>query len=144
MKARDVMTSPVITVQPQTPVHATTALLLAHGFTAVPVVDRQSHVVGIVTEADLARDQVRPEGWPPGQPEPAATTGEVMTRSPLAMSPDSDLADLVSVMLASGIRSVPIVDDGRLVGIVSRRDVLAVIVRGELSAERVWLPGAGA
>jgi CBS domain-containing protein len=52
MKARDVMTSPVLTLSPATPVPAAAAFLHAHGFTAAPVVDDSGQLVGIVTEAD--------------------------------------------------------------------------------------------
>lgn len=140
MKARDVMSSPVITLRPDTPVMAASALLASHGFTAAPVVDERRRVIGIVTEADLVRDQIPPEGWPPEAVRDRSGTpvGEVMTGSPTSMSPESDVAELVSVMLGTRIRSVPIVDDGDLVGIVSRRDVLRVVARGELTSEDVW------
>ena len=55
MKARDVMTSPVITVDPNMPVPAAAALLSSRGFTAAPVVDADGQLVGIVSEADLVR-----------------------------------------------------------------------------------------
>jgi len=59
------------------------------------------------------------------------------------VQPDADLTDLVSLMLEAGIRSMPILDDGQLVGIVSRRDVLRVVARGELTSEDVWRRRAG-
>jgi CBS domain-containing protein len=59
------------------------------------------------------------------------------------MAPESDVAELVSFMLGSRIRSVPVVDDGDLVGIVSRRDVLRAVARGELTSEDVWRRRAG-
>jgi CBS domain-containing protein len=68
---------------------------------------------------------------------------EVMTGAPVGMQPDADLTDLVSLMLEAGIRSMPILDDGQLVGIVSRRDVLRVVARGELTSEDVWRRRAG-
>lgn len=134
MRAIDVMTSPVIAVRPETPVQAAAALLASHGFTAAPVVDAEGALLGIVTEADLMRGRVRPEGWPA---VPEATVGTVMTGSPLVMRPEDDLADVVTLMLDAPVRTVPIVDEGRLVGIVSRRDVLRVVARGELSSQAV-------
>ncbi|HSL09286.1 MAG TPA: CBS domain-containing protein [Pseudonocardiaceae bacterium] len=145
MKARDVMSSPVITVRPDTPVRAVAALLASHGYTAAPVVDA-GRIIGIVTEANLMRGQIPPEGWlRPGtwdKPIPQ-TVREVMTGAPVGMQPDADLTDLVSLMLETGIRSMPILDDGQLVGIVSRRDVLRVVARGELTSEDVWRRRAG-
>jgi CBS domain-containing protein len=56
-----------------------------------------------------------------------------MTGTPVGMSPDADLADVVSLMLEANVRSVPVIDDGALVGIISRRDVLRAVARGELT-----------
>lgn len=146
MKARDVMSSPVITVRPETPIRAAAALLVSHGYAAAPVVDDDGHVVGIVAEEDLVRGQIPPEDWQrPGtwdKPVPQAVR-EVMIGAPLGTQPDTDLTDLVSLMLEARVRSLPIVDDGQLVGIVSRRDVLRVVARGELTSEDVWRRRAG-
>lgn len=136
MKAADIMTSPVITLRPSTPVPAAAALLVAHGFTAAPVVDRARHVLGIVTEADLIRHRILPEGWTFAEGVvPLVAT--VMTPVPVVMRPEDDVADVVSFMLDADVRSVPIVDDGVLVGIVSRRDVLRCVARGELTGAQV-------
>ena len=62
MRARDVMTSPVITLRPGAPVQAAAALLCSHGFTAAPVVDAGGALVGIATEADLVRGRIVPDG----------------------------------------------------------------------------------
>ncbi|MCE3553138.1 CBS domain-containing protein [Pseudonocardia sp. RS11V-5] len=135
LRADDVMSSPVVTVRTGTPIAPAAALLAAHGYTAAPVVDTEGRVLGIVTEADLVRDRFRPEGWPEGRPP--ESVDDVMSGTPLSMRPEDDLADVVSLMLAAHVRSVPIVDDGDLVGIVTRRDALRVIAREEHSAEQV-------
>ncbi|MFC4950762.1 HPP family protein [Pseudonocardia sp. GCM10023141] len=136
MKARDVMSSPVITVRPDTPGFAAAALLAAHGFTAVPVVDATGRIIGMATEADLIRGRIVPEGWTV-EPESEPTVREVMTESPISRRPDDDLADVVADLLDHHIRSVPIVDGDRLVGIVSRRDVLRCVARRELNSDQV-------
>lgn len=141
MKARDVMSNPVIILRPDTPAHAAAALLVSHGFTAAPVVDAERHVIGIATEADLMRGRVMPEGVLDEQPEP--TVAAVMTSSPIAMRPDDDLAEVVAAMLDSRIRSVPIIEDGELVGIVTQRDVLRVVARRELTSDDVRQRRAG-
>jgi predicted transcriptional regulator len=136
MRARDVMSSPVITLRPDTPLHGAAALLISHGFSAAPVVTAEGRVVGIATEADLLRGRITPEGGTaPQRPEP--TVAMVMTESPLAFQPDDDLADVVSLMLDRRVRTVPIIDDGRLVGVVSRRDVLRCVARRELTSADV-------
>ena len=134
MKTRDVMTSSVITVSPDTPVPTAATLLYSHGFTAAPVVDADGQIIGIVTEADLARSPVVPDWWMI-QREPDPTVGQVMTSEPRVMHPEDDLADVVAVMLDSSIRSIPIVEDGELVGIVTRQDVLRVVASRQLIFE---------
>jgi CBS domain-containing protein len=135
MKARDVMSSPVITLRPDTPARAAAALLISHGFTAAPVVEAEG-VIGIATEADLMRARIVPDGWVVEEgPEP--TVAAVMTPAPETMRPEDDLADVAALMLDRRIRSVPIVDGGRLVGIVSRRDVLRCIARRERTSAEV-------
>jgi CBS domain-containing protein len=132
------MTSPVITMPADTPVAAAAALLAAHGFTAAPVVDKQGRVVGIASETDLVRGRIQPEGWQAApRLGPGATVGDVMTRAPVLMPPEADLSDLVSLMLEAQVRSIPIVSDGELVGIVTRRDILRVIARGERTSAEV-------
>jgi CBS domain-containing protein len=136
MRARDVMTSPVITLRPDAPVRGAAALLCSHGFTAAPVVDAAGALVGIASEADLMRGRIVPDGWVMA-PAPDPTVQEVMTPAPAAMRPEDDLADVVALMLDARLRSVPLVDDGKLVGIVTRRDVLRVVARRELTSEDV-------
>ena len=135
MKTRDVMSSPVITVGPETPISVAAQLLVSHSYAAAPVV-QDGRMIGIVTEANLLRDQVRPEDWlRPAiwdKPRPQ-TVRQVMAGTPDGMSPDADLADVVSLMLEANIRSIPVVDDGALVGIISRRDVLRAVATGALT-----------
>jgi CBS domain-containing protein len=133
MRARDVMSRPVVFLRPRVPADVAAALLVAHGFTAAPVVDDDGRVIGIATEKDLVRGRIVPDGWTADeQPEPFVA--DVMTHDPICKGPDDDLAGVVSVMFDYGIRSVPIVDGGRLVGIVSRRDVLRLVARGEAAS----------
>lgn len=136
MLARDVMSSPVITVRPDTPLHAAAALLVSHGFTAAPVADGGGRVVGIVGEADLVRGRIVPDGWAVDE-LPEQTVAAVMTSPPTVVPPDQDLAEVVALMLDSRHRTVPVVEHGRLVGVVTRRDVLRVVARRELSSEDV-------
>ena len=93
-------------------------------------------LVGIASEADLMRGRIVPDGWV-AESEPDPTVGEVMTPTPVGMGPEDDLADVTALMLDARVRSVPIVEDGRLVGIVTRRDVLRVVARRELTSNDV-------
>lgn len=137
MRARDIMTNPVITVRPETPVKEAAATLAEHGFTAVPVVDGDDRLIGIVTEADLVRDRVPRDPRAlchPGAVADTVTTtkvGEVMTTPAVAMGPGTDVAVLAKALLEAGHRSMPIVDGARVVGIVTRRDIVRVIARDD-------------
>lgn len=136
MRARDIMTSPVITVTPETTIKNAAALLAEHGFTALPVVDADERLVGIVTEADLMRDRIPRDPralihpGPTSPDSPVTTTvGEVMTAPAVAMGAGTDVATLAAALLDAHQRAMPIVDGARLVGIVTRRDIVATIAR---------------
>jgi CBS domain-containing protein len=84
----DVMTQAVITTTPQAPVKQAAALLATNGFTALPVVDQDDQLVGVVNEQDVVRDRIPPDArsrlWHPEQdsPDPPRTVGEVMSPPP--------------------------------------------------------------
>jgi CBS domain-containing protein len=136
MQARQIMTTPVLTVRPETTVREAATLLLEHQITAAPVLDAGGELIGIVSESDLVvdrfghdpRNQVRPvQDEPPGP----QTVGEVMTTPVIALGPSADAADLAETMLGSDVRSIPIVEGATVIGIVSRRDLLRTLVRDD-------------
>jgi CBS domain-containing protein len=136
MRIKDVMSSPVMTVTPTTRIKQAAAMLVRHGFNAVPVVDN-GELVGIVSEADLLPLESSPDPrahvlrWPPLVGSTPQLVGEVMTREVLALPPDADAADAARLMLDNGVKSIPVVLGGRVVGIVTRRDLLAVLARSD-------------
>lgn len=128
MQAQDVMNRAVITIRPHMPVAAAAALLVARGVTSAPVVTAEGMLRGIVSEADLLR--ARPVVDVTEQTtEDAVTAADVMTPQPVTVRPTDELADVAALLLDRGVRAVPVVDGGRLVGILSRRDVLGLIAR---------------
>ncbi|GAA4549959.1 hypothetical protein GCM10023175_39110 [Pseudonocardia xishanensis] len=109
----------LVTVAPGTPCSRAVELLLANRFTALPVVEPDGTLVGIVSEADLLRDPLAGErGVPP------RTVAGAMTRSPTVLYPDTALAQARSLVVDRGFRVLPVVDGGRLVGVLSRSDLL--------------------
>jgi CBS domain-containing protein len=137
VRVRDAMSSPAISLKAEVPTTVAAALLVSHGYTAAPVVDADAQVIGVATEADLVRGRVVPDGWTVAeQSEP--TVQEIMTGAPVVVGAGDDLTDVVTTMLDHGIRSVPVVDDGRLVGVLTRRDVLRLVARGTLTSEGAW------
>ena len=137
MQVRDVMTRDVLTVGPETSAKYAAEVMATRGFAAIPVVDDQDHVLGIVAEADVLRDRLpedprlhlRRGNQEP--PVPPLLVEGVMTRDVRCVEATDDLADVTRLVLEHQLRSVPVVDDDRLVGIVSRRDLLQALVRSD-------------
>ena len=139
MKARDVMTKNVRTVNLMTPVRKIAQLMISRRISAVPVVDKRRKVLGIVSEGDLLRrteaGTERRRSWWSGFFEETsdqardyaksrgAYARDVMTRSVVAVSSATDVAAIADVMEKLRIKRVPVVNGGKLVGIVSRRDL---------------------
>ena len=136
MLVRDVMTTQVVTVRPQARVKEAIELLDDHQITAMPVVDGEGRLVGVVSEADVLRDALMPDRRTHEIPVQVAgrtrslTVNDVMTHLPMSVTTDADLAVAASVLVDTAIKSLPVVDDdGRVVGMVSRRDVIAVLAK---------------
>jgi len=131
MRAREIMTKSVLTVLPTATVGKASEMLTYRGFSALPVVDAQGTLVGIVTEADLIRNRFPEQSGDPaavGQ-SPARIVADVMTAPAVAVSHDAEISVLARVMLGEHRRCVPIVDGTRLVGVVTRRDMVRVLSR---------------
>ncbi|MGM1065265.1 CBS domain-containing protein [Saccharothrix sp. Mg75] len=113
------MTRPVYTVEPTTTVRAASALLVDHGFSALPVVEPGGLLTGIVSGSDLLVANLGRTG---------ATVGEVMT-SPVVSAPlTASPSELASAILGHRLRCLPVVDAlGCVVGVVSRGDLLRVL-----------------
>lgn len=129
MKAREIMTSPAVTVRGTTPVTVAARILAEQGFAAVPVVDEDDALVGIASEADLLRERIRPDPRIYGPRAPSADrsvlVSSVMTTPVVSVTPGADAADAVKTMLEENIRCLPVVDGYRVVGVITRRDLLA-------------------
>lgn len=89
------------------------------GFGSVPVVDRDRHVLGIVSEFDLLRALMEEH------PLQQVTAGQLMTPNPVTVSPDTPAMDLIRLLEEKHLIRMPVVDaEGKLVGVVARRDIL--------------------
>jgi CBS domain-containing protein len=139
MRASEFMTADVLTVSPDTPVKDAAQLLAERGVTAVPVVDNDGHLVGVVSEADLLRGRVEPDprrhlGSVPVDEGPVPhEVSEVMTRDVVALPDTADESDFARLMVRRQLKTVPVVSGERLVGIVSRRDLLRHLARDDAS-----------
>ncbi|MFD1546063.1 CBS domain-containing protein [Nonomuraea guangzhouensis] len=144
----DVMTAKAVTVTARTPFKDIAETLITGGISAVPVLDDDGHVIGMVSEADLLRkeefrEQFYREGYQPplrarlrhpkGKKKAAGdTAAELMTSPPITVSPEASAVLAARLMDAHDVKRLVVVDqDGRLAGIVSRRDLIKVFLRGD-------------
>ncbi len=121
-KAADIMTTNVITAKKDMVLTDVIALLLRWHISAMPVVDDEDRMVGIVSEIDLVNLTFDGNAGD-------TIVEEVMVTDIVSFSPDTELADLVQSFSKRHLRRVPIIDKGKVVGIVSRRDILREMLR---------------
>jgi CBS domain-containing protein len=115
MKVKEIMTTPVVTASPGTPLGDVARLLRTHRISGVPVTDDGGAVVGLVSEHDLMTRQGR-------------TVAEVMTVAVVTVTEDADVDDVRDLLVDRRIRRVPVLAGQRLAGIVSRSDIVALLV----------------
>lgn len=168
LTVRDVMTQPVKTVRPETPLKDVARLLIDGGISGVPVVGALGTVVGVVSEADfLIKEQgagavhhrrletLLGEGAEVRaqlDKVTASTAGQAMTAPAVTVPPTCAIVDAASIMTSRRINRLPVVDDDRLVGIVTRADLvraylrtdeeLAQTIRDEVLLRILWLDPA--
>ncbi|AFS79446.1 CBS domain-containing protein [Gottschalkia acidurici 9a] len=145
MKAKDIMETSVITVDPDTTIEELAKVLTENNISGVPVVENEK-IIGIVTEGDLLHKEVNPKT--PGvysvmggfaylkefekyklelQKLSAHKASEIMTTKLELVTEDTEIKEIASIMINKNINRVPVVRDGKLVGIVSRADVLKTL-----------------
>jgi CBS domain-containing protein len=142
VNAGEIMSTKVISVSPDTPGRAVARLLFTHGISAVPVVDKQGAPLGMVSEGDLmprneAEREARRDWWlqvlSEGEdinPEfvrylrKDRTAGEIMIKPIITVSENAELTEVAELLSRNKIKRVPVLRDGRMVGIVSRADLV--------------------
>jgi CBS domain-containing protein len=145
MRAMDVMTPDVITVDPDMTVQALAKLLSERGISGAPVVDSSGRMAGIVSEGDLLhraelgtdqRREARNSWWLDHFAEGAArdyvkshgrTVKDIMTSDVAAVSEETELAEIAMLLESRRIKRVPVVRDGKVVGIVSRSNLVRAL-----------------
>ncbi len=142
LKARDIMTSDVIKIQPESTVKELARLLIDHKISGVPVVDKENKIVGIVTENDLIRKNKRlhiptvirlfdayillDSGKVEEEIKKMAGTivDEICTRKVVSITEDTSLEEIATIMSEQHIHLLPVLRDDSVVGIVGKEDVV--------------------
>ncbi|HEY8294243.1 MAG TPA: CBS domain-containing protein [Micrococcaceae bacterium] len=112
--ARGIMSHPVVTVPPGLEVGEIAGLIRKHRISGIPVVDPEDHVLGLVSEYDLLA-------------KTGATAAEIMTTAVISVSPDTAISDVRHLLVSQRIGRLPVLSGGRLAGIISRGDLVALL-----------------
>lgn len=141
MLVSDAMTRTVVTIGAGATLKDAARKLAAHSITAMPVVAEDGRVVGVLSEADVLRDTLVADqrshlSLVSVAEHPAGTyVVDVMTTLPMVVEPETDLAEAARLMTDTAVKSLPVVDRGVLVGVVSRTDVIALLARSDVQVE---------
>ena len=149
VRVKDIMTRNVITVSPEMEIAHAAKLLLEKGINGVPVVDAIGKLVGIICQSDLiAQQKSLPipsvftllDGFFPltsmkhlekAVKKMAATTvADAMTSNPVTVRPETGIEKLASLMVDKNFHTLPVVDEGQLVGVVGKGDILRILMSG--------------
>ena len=149
LKAKDIMTKNVISVTPDTGITEVAGLLLQKHINGVPVVDEKGNLVGIICQSDLIAQQKKlplPSFFnlldtfipidSPGKIErevekiSAVRAEQAMTPDPVTVDSQTDLEEIAAIMVNRNLHTLPVVEEGRLVGIIGKEDVLRTIMPG--------------
>jgi CBS domain-containing protein len=118
MVAKNIMTRKVITIDPATAIKELAKVLSRSRISGVPVVDKKGKILGIVSEADIIGKKGR-------------QVKSIMSSEVISVTEETPVAEIAVLMTAHRIKRVPVVRDGKLVGIISRGDIVSAVARGE-------------
>jgi CBS domain-containing protein len=143
MRARELMSTPVVIVSPEANLKEVAERMVAHRVSGVPVVDHSGRLVGIISGSDLVSKLEYEENGQglvglldhlahavgADRKLHARTAAELMTPGVVSAAPDASVRELVHLMTSHGVNRIPIVETGRVIGIVTRADILRTLVR---------------
>jgi CBS domain-containing protein len=126
IEVKDLMSSPVITITKKDTVEQAAKIMSRKNFGSIVVTDTKKKLIGIITERDIVKRIVAMNRLPS-----EVRVEEIMSHPVLTFAPDGDIKEAANLMKQHGIRRLVIVDKGKMVGIVTSRDLLDEIVMGE-------------
>jgi CBS domain-containing protein len=122
MIARDIMTHKVYTIRPEATAQEVAQLLDQHRISGVPVVNADNHIIGVVTEADIISKVTR-EGL---------CVADIMSTEPIVIDEEMPVGDIAALLTERKIKRVPVVCGSKIIGIVSRADIVQAVAQGHL------------
>jgi CBS domain-containing protein len=125
LKARDIMTRPVLSARKNASARDIALQLLSGLFSGMPVTDEDGRVIGMVTEYDLLGNICE------GKELSKLTAEDIMSENPVTADINTPIRDIQNIMLDKNIIRLPITEEGRLVGIVARCDILRAYIEPE-------------
>jgi CBS domain-containing protein len=137
MRVKDIMTTRVRTAAAAATLKETAAALTEHGVSGLPVVDETGHVVGVISEADIVAKEAGlalPDTFA-DEKTLARTVAEAMTAPPVTVHPQAPVCEAARLMTERSVKRLPVVEGDRLVGIVSRADLVRAFGRADSSIE---------
>jgi CBS domain-containing protein len=141
VKISEVMTEDVVTIRPERSLKEVAETLAMYRISGAPVVDANGTVIGVISEFDIVRQEVG-EAKPSGRlarlvrrrPEREVeerTARDAMTSPPITIGPQREVSEAARTMVERGINRLPVVEDGKLVGIVARADLVGAFLRSD-------------
>jgi CBS domain-containing protein len=128
VKAREIMQRPVFATTTRASVRDIASQLVGNGFSGMPVAERDGTVVGIITEADILKALVE------GRPLETLMAYDIMSASPTTVNVETPLEEVMELLQEHHILRVPVTDRGKLVGIISRGDIIRSVLEPEFMA----------
>jgi CBS domain-containing protein len=118
MIAKDVMTRDIITVSPSIKVKDLAMILIKNQISGAPVADKKGKILGIVSEADIVAKRGK-------------DAGAIMSKKVISVRQDTSVEEIAQLMMTHAIKRLPVMDGGKIIGIVSRADIVSAIAMGE-------------
>ncbi len=135
MHVKDIMTGDPVVVRPETTIDDAIELLLEHRVSGLPVVDGQGLLVGVISEVDIIDLVYKAE-------IEGSVVGDYMSRDVLFLDENASLDEAASIFSQKHIRRIPILRDGKLAGVVSRRDLICFVRAVRLNATAAQAPAS--
>ncbi|MFC1633425.1 HPP family protein [Planctomycetota bacterium] len=123
LKAKDIMIQSVFYVKPNTPVHKAMEMLIEHNISGIPVVEEDMTLVGIISEKDILRFNTDLKDLI-NKP-----TSDFMTQPAIFFEENESILDVCQCLANNEFRRVPVTSSGTLVGVISRRDIISIMLK---------------